>query len=157
MWLQFSLHLHMAFFPVPFPLLFLVFGYKVPPKTGCCCSAAKSCLAVCDPMDCSTSGSRSFTISQSLLGFISLSCQRSYLAVSSSAASFSFCLQSFPASGSFPTCPIGRPKYWSFSFTISPFSVNSGLISFRIYWFNLCCPGDSQEYFPVPQFESISC
>ena len=29
------------------------------------------------------------------------------------------------------------PKYWSFSFSISPFSEYSGLISFRINWFDL--------------------
>ena len=29
------------------------------------------------------------------------------------------------------------PKYWNFSFSISPFSEYSGLISFRIDWFNL--------------------
>ena len=29
------------------------------------------------------------------------------------------------------------PKYWSFSFSISPSSESSGLISFRIYWFEL--------------------
>ena len=29
------------------------------------------------------------------------------------------------------------PKYWSFSFSISPSSKYSGLISFRIAWFNL--------------------
>ena len=32
---------------------------------------------------------------------------------------------------------IRRPKYWSFSFTISPFNEYSGLISFRIDWFDL--------------------
>ena len=32
---------------------------------------------------------------------------------------------------------IRRPKYWSFSFSISPFSEYSGLISFRIDWFDL--------------------
>ena len=32
---------------------------------------------------------------------------------------------------------IKRPKYWSFSFSISPFNEKSGLISFRIGWFNL--------------------
>src|SRR5574340_793721 len=30
-----------------------------------------------------------------------------------------------------------RPKYWSFSFSISPFNEYSRLISFRIYWFDL--------------------
>ena len=29
------------------------------------------------------------------------------------------------------------PKYWSFSFSISPFSEYSGLISFRMDWLNL--------------------
>ena len=29
------------------------------------------------------------------------------------------------------------PRYWSFSFSISPFSEYSGLISFRIDWFDL--------------------
>ena len=29
------------------------------------------------------------------------------------------------------------PKYWSFSFSVSPSSENSGLVSFRIDWFDL--------------------
>ena len=33
--------------------------------------------------------------------------------------------------------PIRRPEYWSFSSTISPSSECSGLISFRIDWFDL--------------------
>ena len=33
--------------------------------------------------------------------------------------------------------PIRSPKYWSFSFSISISSEYSGLISFRIDWFNL--------------------
>ena len=32
---------------------------------------------------------------------------------------------------------IRRPKYWSFSFSFSPSSEYSGLISFRINWFDL--------------------
>ena len=50
------------------------------------------------------------------------------------------------------------PKYGSFSFSISPSNKYSGLISFRIDWFNLlaCSPRDSQESFPAPQFKSIS-
>ena len=32
------------------------------------------------------------------------------------------------------------PKYWSFSFSITPFNEYSGLISFRIDWFDLCSP-----------------
>ena len=33
--------------------------------------------------------------------------------------------------------PIRWPKYWSFSFSISPFNEYSGLMSFRIDWFDL--------------------
>ena len=32
---------------------------------------------------------------------------------------------------------IGWPKYWSFTFSVSPSNEYSGLISFRIDWFNL--------------------
>ena len=35
------------------------------------------------------------------------------------------------------TLPIRWPKYWSFSFSISPSNKYSGLISFRIDWFDL--------------------
>ena len=52
---------------------------------------------------------------------------------------------------------IRRPKYWIFSFSISPSNKYSGLISFRIDWFlSLCCPRDSQESSTTPQFESIN-
>jgi len=45
---------------------------------------------------------------------------------------------------------IRGPKYWSFSFNISPSSEYSELIAFMI-----CCPRDSQESSPAPQFKSI--
>ena len=32
---------------------------------------------------------------------------------------------------------IRRPKFWSFNFNISPSNEYSGLISFRMYWFDL--------------------
>ena len=34
-------------------------------------------------------------------------------------------------------CPIRWPKYWSFSFNISPSSEHPGLISFRMDWLDL--------------------
>ena len=54
---------------------------------------------------------------------------------------FSSCLQSFPGSGSFSneSALHMRPKYWSFSFSIS--SSNEGLISFRIDWLDLAVQG----------------
>ena len=56
---------------------------------------------------------------------------------SSSVVPFSSCLQSFPTSGSLSSESVLRiwwPKYWSFSFSISPFNEYSVLISFRMDW-----------------------
>ena len=42
------------------------------------------------------------------------------------------------------------PKYWNFSFSISPSDEHSGLISFRMHWLDLlCCSRDSQESSPI--------
>ena len=55
----------------------------------------------------------------------------------------------FPSIGVFSNesvLPIRRPKYWSFSFSISPFNEYSGLISFRMDLFDLLAvQEDSQE------------
>ena len=46
------------------------------------------------------------------------------------------------------------PKYWSFSFSISPSSEYSGLISFRMDCFESpCSPRNSQVSSPTPQFK----
>ena len=49
------------------------------------------------------------------------------------------------------------PKYWSFSFNISPSSEHPGLISFRMDWLDLLAvQGTLQESSPTPQFKSIN-
>ena len=48
------------------------------------------------------------------------------------------------------------PKYWSFSFSISPSNAHSGLICFRIDWLYLLVVQGTQESSPAPQFKSIS-
>ena len=49
------------------------------------------------------------------------------------------------------------PKYWSFSFSISPPNEYSGLISFQDRLVeSACSPRDSQESSPIPQFKSIN-
>ena len=61
-------------------------------------------------------------------------------AISSSVVPFSSCPQSLPASGSFPMGQLFAwrwPKYWSFSFSISPSNEHPGLISFRMDWLDL--------------------
>ena len=59
--------------------------------------------------------------------------------ISSSVIPFSSHLQSFRIRGFFneSVLHIRLPKYWSFHFTISPSKEYSGLISFRIDWFDL--------------------
>ena len=93
-------------------------------------------------MDCSTPG---FPVLQPLLElaqthvhWIRDAIQQSYTLSSPSPPALS-CLKSFPASGSFLMTRLFAPgdqKYWSFSFSISPSNEYSGLISFRIDWFD---------------------
>ena len=50
------------------------------------------------------------------------------------------------------------PKYWSFSFSISPSNEYPGLISFRMDWLDLLAIQEthSQESSPTPQLKSIN-
>ena len=49
------------------------------------------------------------------------------------------------------------PEHWSSSFSISPSSEYSGLISLRIDWYDiLAVQGTLKSHFLAPQFESIS-
>ena len=99
------------------------------------------------PWTAACQASLSITNSRSLLKLMSINSGMTYnhlilcrpLLVPS-VVPFSSCLQSFPASGSFPMSQffcIRWPKYWSFSFSISPSNEYSGLISFRMDWLHL--------------------
>ena len=48
------------------------------------------------------------------------------------------------------------PKYWSFGFSISPSNEYSGLISFRIDWFDFLAVQGTQESCLIPQSQSIN-
>ena len=48
------------------------------------------------------------------------------------------------------------PKYWSFSFSISPSNEYSGLTSCRIDWFDLLVVQGTLESSSAPQFKSIN-
>ena len=48
------------------------------------------------------------------------------------------------------------PKYWSFSFSISPSNEYSGLISFRMDWLDLLAVQGTLKSSPTPQFKSIN-
>ena len=65
----------------------------------------------------------------------------------------------FPSIGVFSNesiLHIRWPKYWSFSFSISPSNEYSGLISSRIDWFDLLTVQGTLKSSPAPQFKSIS-
>ena len=110
---------------------------------GGCCSVTQFCPTLCDPCTAACQASLSFTIFWSLLRLTSFEAlmPTNHLII---CRPLLLHLQSFPASGSFPelTLCIRWPKYWSFSFSVSPSNEYSGLISFRIDWFDhLAVPG----------------
>ena len=88
-------------------------------------------------MDCSM---QDFPILHCLLELVQIQLsQWCYLTISSSAAPSSFwlTLSQHQVFSSELTLRIRWPKYWIFSFSMSPSSEYSGLISFRIDWFDL--------------------
>ena len=54
------------------------------------------------------------------------------------------------------TLHIRWPKYWSFSFNISPSNEYSGWISFRMDWLDLLAVQGTRKSSPTPQFKSIN-
>ena len=90
-------------------------------------------------MDCRFPGSLSFTISQSMLKLMSteLVMPSNHLIL---CCPLLFLPSIFPSikvfSNESALC-IRWPEYWSFSFSISPSREYSGLISFRMNWFDL--------------------
>ena len=100
-------------------------------------SVAQSCLTLCDPMDCSTPG---LPVHYQPPGAYSNSCPIE-LVIPSNHLILCFPLlllpSIFPSIRVFSNESLLRirwPKYWSFS--ISPTNEYSGLISFRMDWFD---------------------
>ena len=63
----------------------------------------------------------------------------------------------FPSTRVFSVLLFRWSEYWTLSFNISPSNEYSGLISFRIDWFDLLAvQGTLKESFPTPQFRSIN-
>ena len=91
-------------------------------------SVTQSCLTLCDPMACSTPG---LPVHHQLPEFTQTHALCYPLLLPSSI---------FPSISVFSNesalC-IRWPKYWSFSFNISPSNEHSGLISFRMNWLDL--------------------
>ena len=98
-------------------------------------SVAQSYQTLCDPMDCSTLG---FSVHHQLPELTQVIVMLSHHLI--------LCLpllllaSIFPSIRVFPNesvLHIRWPKYWSFSFNISPSNEYSGLISFTIDWLDL--------------------
>ena len=103
-----------------------------------CCSVAQSCPTLCDPMDCSQA-SLSFTISQSLLKPMSIESvmPSNHLIQYRPLLLLPSIFPGIMVFSNESALRIRWPKYWSFSFNISPSNEYSGLISFRMDWFDL--------------------
>ena len=105
----------------------------------CCCSVTISCVTFCVLMDCSTPGPLASTISQSLLKFMSIESVMlsHHLILCCPLLLLASILPSISVFSNESALHIRLPKYWSFSFSISPSSEYSRLISFWTHWFDL--------------------
>ena len=103
-----------------------------------CFSVAQSCPTLCDPMDCRTQASLSFTNSQSFLKLMSLeSVIPSNHLILCHPLLLSSIFLSLRVFSNESVLHIRWPKYWSFSLSISPSNEHSGLISIRMDWLDL--------------------
>ena len=101
-------------------------------------SIAQSCAIICDPWTAALKSSLSITNSQSLLKFMSIK-------LVMSPHHLILCCHLLLLPSIFPSITVFSndsvlirwPKYWSFTFNISPSNKYSGLISFRIDWLDL--------------------
>ena len=101
--------------------------------------SVKSYPTLCNPMDCSTPGFPDLHYSWSLLKLVSIESVMP-------SSHLIFCLPLLLLPSVFPrisvflkdlTVSIRWPKYWSFNFNISCSNEYSGLIYFRMDWFDL--------------------
>ena len=124
----------------------------------CHCSLAQSCLTICDPMNGSMPG---FPVLKCLPEFAQthvhwvidviqpphpccplLLLPSIFLSIRVFSSELVLCIR--------------WPKYWSFNFSISPSNKYSGLISFRIDWFDLFEAQGTLKSLLQHQFENIN-
>ena len=118
----------------------------------CCCSVTQLCLTLCYPMDCNTPG---FPVLHHLPDFAQTQSIESMMPSNHLVLCRPLLLlpSIFPSIRVFPNelaLHIMWPKYWSFSFSISPSNEYSGLAGFILQ-----SKGFSKSS-PTPQFKSIN-
>ena len=117
-------------------------------------SVTQSCPTLCNAMDCSMPG---FPVHHQLMDFAKLMSITLVMPFNHPILCCPLLLlpSVFPSIRVFSNESVLHfrwPKYWSFSFSISPSNEYSGLISFRIDWFDiLAVVRDSQESPPTVQ------
>ena len=103
-------------------------------------SVAQFCLTLCNPMDCSTPGlpihHQLPEFTQTHVHWVGDAIQPSHPLSDPSPPAFNLSQHQGIFSSESVLC-IRWPKYWSFSFNISPSDEYSGLISFRMDWLDL--------------------
>ena len=121
-------------------------------------SVVQLCLTLCDSMEYNMPG---FTIQHQLWELAQFMSIESVMSSNHLILCHPLLLPSvfFPSIRVFSNesvLPIRWPKYWTFSFSISPSNEYSGLISFRMDWLDLLAVQGTLESSPTPQFKSIS-
>ena len=125
--------------PLSDTLLELLSSFSVPSGLSCCCSVIKSYPDSVTPGTVAHQAPLSLTISQSLLKLMSIESvtPSNHLILCCPLLLLSSIFPSIRVFSSGLALCIGWPKYWSFSFSVSPSDEYSGLISFRIDCFGL--------------------
>ena len=102
-------------------------------------SVAQSCPTLCNPMTTARQASLSITNSWSLPKLLSIESvmPSSHLILCRPLLFLPSIFPSIRVFSNESTFHIRWPKYWSFSFSISPSNEYSGLISFRMHWLDL--------------------
>ena len=110
------------------------------------------------PWTAACQASLSFTMSQSLLKLMSIESMipSKHLILCHPLLLLHSIFPSIRVFSSESALRISWPKYWSFNFSIGPSNKYSGLISFRIDWFDFLAVQGTLKSSPTPQFKSIN-
>ena len=102
-------------------------------------SVAQSCPTLCDPMNCIMPGLPVHLHCRSLPKLMSIKSVMpfSHLILCCPLLLLPSTIPSIRVFSNGSTLPMRWPKYWSFSFNISPSNEHPGLISFRMDWLDL--------------------